>query len=140
LSENRRARKIEEKKTVLNEDDILPSEKWLVRFINPKSRKTRQESTFVRQFHAPGFYEAYDMVMTYAEKSNLDILWFKEKRRCGDDYANRNFLEMESYCTYCNKKCDHLDPLPCANGNCSAEFCSKECALNHHFMRHLRHY
>ena len=140
MSENRRARKIKEKKTVLNEDDILPSEKWLVRFINPKSRKTRQESAFVRQFRAPGFYEAYDMVMTYAEKSNLDILWFKEKRRCGDDYMNRNFLELESYCTYCNKQFDHLDPLPCATENCSAEFCSKECALNHHFMRHLRHY
>lgn len=139
MSENRRARKIEEKKTVLNEDDVLPSEKWLVRFINPKSRKTRQEA-FIRQFRAPGFYEAYDMVMTYAEKSNLDILWFKEKRRCGDDYMNRNFLELESYCTYCNKKFDHLDPLPCINENCSAEFCSKECALNHHFMRHLRHY
>jgi hypothetical protein len=140
LSENRRARKIEEKKTVLNEDDILPKEKWVVRFIDRRSRKTLQESTFVRQFRAPGFYEAYDMVMTYAEKSNLDILWFKEKRRCGDDYANRNFRELESYCTYCNKKFDHLDPLPCTNGNCSAEFCSKECALNHHFMRHLRHY
>lgn len=137
MSENRRTRKIEEKKTVLNEDDVLPSEKWLVRFINPNSRRP-QGSAFVRQFHAPGFYEAYDTVMTYAEKSNLDILWFKEKTRCGDEYANRNFLELESYCTYCNKKFNHLDPLPCANEDCTAEFCSKECAINHHFMRHPR--
>lgn len=137
MSENRRTRKIEEKKTVLNEDDVLPNEKWLVRFINPNSRRP-QGSAFVRQFHAPGFYEAYDTVMTYAEKSNLDILWFKEKTRCGDEYANRNFLELESYCTYCNKKFNHLDPLPCANEDCTAEFCSKECAINHHFMRHPR--
>jgi hypothetical protein len=135
LSENSRARKIEEKKTILNEDDFLPREKWLVKFINSRSRVTQQES-FVRQFRALGFYEAYDMVMTYAEKSNLDILWFKEKRRCVD-YENGDFIELESYCTYCNKKFDNLDPLPCTKGNCSAEFCSKDCALNHHFMRHL---
>jgi len=74
LSENRKARKIQEKKTVLNEDDILPSEKWLVRFRNPNSSKSQQGSVFVRQFRAPGFYEAYDTVMTYAEKSNLEIM------------------------------------------------------------------
>jgi hypothetical protein len=139
LSENRRARKIREKKTVLNEDDILPSEKWLVRFRNPNSSRSQEGSVFIRQFYAPGFYEAYDTVMTYAEKSNLDILWFKEKRNCGDEYVNRNFLELESFCTYCNKKFNHLDPVPCTIEVCTAEFCSKECAKNHHAMRHLRH-
>jgi len=137
LSENRKARKIEEKKTVLNEDDILPSEKWLVRFRNPNSKRSAQGSVFVRQFHAPGFYEAYDTVMTYAEKLNLDILWFKEKRKCGDEYSNRSFLELESFCTYCNKRFNHLNPLPCVNEDCTAEFCSKECAKNHQVMRHL---
>ena len=138
MSENRKARKIREKKTVLNEDDILPSEKWLVRFRNHNSSWSQHGSVFVRQFRAPGFYEAYDTVMTYAEKSNLDILWFKEKRNCGDEYVNSNFLELESFCTYCNKKFNHLEPLPCINENCTAEFCSKECAENHYAMRHLR--
>ena len=138
MSENRKARKIREKKTVVNEDDILPNEKWLVRFRNPHSSRSQYGSVFVRQFRAPGFYEAYDTVLTYAEKSNLDILWFKEKRNCGEEYVNNNFLELESYCTYCNKKFNHIDPLPCINENCTAEFCSKECAESHYALRHPR--
>ena len=136
MSENRRVRKIEGKKPALNEDDVLPTERWLVRFRNRGSNVSPIGSAFVRQFCAPGFYEAYDTIMTYAERSNLDVLWFKEKRRCGHEYANRNFLELESFCTYCNKKFNHIDPLPCADEDCTAEFCSRTCAENHDAMRH----
>ena len=41
------------------EDEVLLPEKWLVAFKNPNSKKNPSTSIFVRQFYAPGFYEAY---------------------------------------------------------------------------------
>ena len=90
MSENRKRRKIQEKRSTVNEDEILLSEKWLVAFIDPNSKKSIQPFVFVRQFYAPGYYEAYDTVMTYAEKSKISILWFKQKGNCGYPYLNRN--------------------------------------------------
>ena len=136
LSENRKQRKIHEKESAVREDEILLPEKWLVAFKNPNSKKNPESSTFVRQFYAPGFYEAYDIVATYAEKLKLDILWFKEKRNCGYAYINKNYLQLESFCTYCNNKFNHIDPIPCIKGDCQAEFCSKECMADHYKIRH----
>jgi hypothetical protein len=76
LSENRKQRKIQEKSEV-GEDEVLLAEKWLVAFTNASSKSNPQSAIFIRQFYAPGFYEAYDIVATYAEKLKLNILWFK---------------------------------------------------------------
>ena len=97
MSENRKQRKIHEKESTVREDEVLLPEKWLVAFKNPNSKKNPESSIFVRQFYAPGFYEAYDIVATYAEKLKLDILWFKEKRNCGYAYINNNYLQLESF-------------------------------------------
>lgn len=126
----KQARNTQGKETVINDGNVLLPEKWLVRFRNPRGL------FFVRQFHAPGFYEAYDTVMTYAEKLSLEILWFKEKRNCGLEYLNRNFPQLESFCTYCNKKFNHADPIQCADLGCSLEFCSRQCAQNHQGLKH----
>ncbi len=136
MSENRKQRKIQEKKSAVEEDEILLSEKWLVAFIDHNSKKNIRPFVFVRQFYAPGYYEAYDTVMTYAEKSQISILWFKQKHNCGYPYLNRNYPMLESFCIYCNKKFNHIDPIPCINENCHAEFCSKICMEDHYKIRH----
>jgi hypothetical protein len=135
LSENRKQRKIQEKSDV-GEDEVLLAEKWLVAFTNASSKSNPQSATFIRQFYAPGFYEAYDIVATYAEKSNVNILWFKEKQNCSDNYINNNYPALESFCTYCNHKFNHIDPIPCIDDDCYAEFCSKECTMDHYKMKH----
>lgn len=135
MSESRKSRKIQEKNTAHNEDEIILSEKWLAAFMNPNSKKIAKPSIFIRQFYAPGYYEAYDIVATYAEKLRLNILWFKEKRNSGQPYINNNYPQLESFCTYCNHKFNHIDPIPCMHENCYAEFCSKDCMMLHCKMR-----
>jgi hypothetical protein len=115
--------------------DEIPAEKWLVAYRNPESKKHPGGSVFMRQFHAPGYYEAYDTVFTHAEKMNLEVLWFREKRDC-EPFINRDFPELETTCTYCNKKFNHFEPIPCSHGGCNSEFCSKECMVEHGAMRH----
>lgn len=115
--------------------DAIPSEKWLVAYRNPSSKKYPEGSVFMRQFLAPGYYEAYDTVITYAEKMNLEVLWFREKRNC-EPYLNQNFPELESVCTYCNKKFNHVEPVPCVQEGCAALFCSRECMSEHGALRH----
>ena len=139
MSENRKQRKVQEKKPTLNEDRILPSEKWLVAFKNPNSKKKPEAFVFIRQFYAPGFYEAYDTVATYAEKLKLHILWFKEKRNCGYTYINRNYPQLESFLVLIviiNSII--LILIPCSKEDCHAEFCSKECVIDHYKMRHKK--
>lgn len=115
--------------------DELPTEKWLVAYRNPASKKHPGGSVFMRQFFAPGYYEAYDMVLTHAERMNLEVLWFREKRAC-EPFLNRDFPELEAVCTFCNKKFNHVDPIPCNHPPCRAEFCSRECMTDHITMRH----
>lgn len=114
--------------------DDLPVEKWLAAFRNPSSSRGPGGSTFVRQFYAVGYYEAYDTVLTHAEKMNLELLWFREKRNCGQ-YMNRNYPDLESRCTYCNRKFGH-EPVPCVASSCDSEFCSRECMNEHAFLKH----
>jgi hypothetical protein len=114
--------------------DDLPAEKWLAAFRNPSSDRRPEGATFVRQFYAAGYYEAYDTVLTHAERMNLELLWFREKRNCGQ-YMNRNYPSLESRCIYCNKKFGH-EPIPCAGGGCEFEFCSRECMNEHAFLKH----
>lgn len=115
--------------------DELAPEKWLVAFRNPSSGRGPDGSVFVRQFYAPGYYEAYDTVMTQAEKLGLEVLWFREKRSC-EPFINRNFPDLESICTYCNRKFNHSDPIPCSASGCSALLCSRECSSDHSRMKH----
>jgi len=115
--------------------DEIPPEKWLVAYRNPTSKKRPGGSVFMRQFYAPGYYEAYDTVLTHAEKMNLEVLWFREKRSC-ESFLNRDFPELEAICTYCNKKFGHTEPVPCSQEGCIAEFCSRGCMAEHRAMRH----
>lgn len=116
-------------------EDEPPSEKWLVAYRNPASKKSPGGFVFIRQFYAPGYYEAYDTVLTYAEKMHLEVVWFREKRSC-EPFLNRDFLALESICTYCNKKFNHAEPVPCFHESCSGEFCSRECMAEHKKLRH----
>ncbi|HKU49416.1 MAG TPA: hypothetical protein VJP79_05670, partial [Nitrososphaera sp.] len=102
------------------ESEDLPAEKWLVAFQNPDSKKHPAGHVFVRQFYAQGYYEAYDAVMTHAENMGLEVLWFREKRSC-EPFLNRNFPELESVCTYCNRRFNHSDPIPCSVEGCPAQ-------------------
>jgi hypothetical protein len=116
------------------EEGDLPAEKWLVAFRNPSSAKGPEGSTFVRQFFAAGYYEAYDAVLTHAERMNLEVLWFREKRNCGP-YMNRDYPGLEARCAYCNKKFGH-EPVPCADSKCELEFCSRQCMDEHAALKH----
>jgi hypothetical protein len=117
-----------------DDKDDIPFEKWLAAFRNPSSFKGPEGSAFVRQFYAQGYYEAYDTVLTYAEKMNVELLWFREKRNCGQ-YLNSNYPALESICTYCNKKYGY-EPIPCIREDCVMEFCSKDCMDEHVHLRH----
>jgi hypothetical protein len=133
-----RNKKVKDKDLAFSEEDIIPYEKWLVAFKNNNSKRFSRGSLFLRQFYAPGFYEAYDMVATYSEKFLVEVLWFKEKRNCGYPYLYQNYPQLESLCTYCNAMFNHIEPIPCSKTNCFAEFCSKECVLNHYNIRHKK--
>lgn len=118
------------------EDEILPYEKWLVAFVDKFTGTCEDRTVLVRQFYAPGFYEAYDMVASYAEKSQLRVLWFQEKHRCGSPYSSTNYAELESQCTYCNNFFSDRDDIPCSATHCSAVFCSRKCFDEHNNLKH----
>lgn len=116
-----------------DEDNTIPYEKWIVSFAD--SRKSKIKISF-REFFAQGFYEAYDIVMTYAEKQNLDVSWFKEKRNCGNVFSQFEITKLESFCTYCNRKFNHHDPVPCHHDECNSVFCSRNCMNDHIRLLH----
>ncbi len=113
----------------------IPLEKWIVSYRNSLSRKHPEGNVFIRQFYAAGFYEAYDTVLTYAEKMNTEMMWFREKRSC-QSFLNHEFPELESLCTYCNRKFNDFEPIPCMHESCRAEFCSRKCLADHLAIRH----
>ncbi|HEY9398368.1 MAG TPA: hypothetical protein VIP29_00565 [Nitrososphaeraceae archaeon] len=119
--------------SAVDEKNILPYEKWIVSFSD--SRKNNIKISY-REFFAQGFYEAYDIVMTYAEKQNVDVRWFKEKRNCGSTFSNYKITKLESLCTYCNKKFNHEDLIPCYHAYCHSIFCSRECMNDHLLLLH----
>jgi hypothetical protein len=125
------------KDEAFQEEDSLPYEKWLAAFRNGPDSEMSEGYEFLRQFHATGFYEAYDVVATYAEKSQVEILWFMEKRECGYPFVNNNYPELESICTYCNGFFSYMDSIPCPSPGCSSEFCSKICLQDHVGFRHI---
>ena len=118
------------------EDEIPPHEKWLAAFVDEFTGTCADGTVLVRQFYAPGFYEAYDIVASYAEKSQLRVLWFQEKHRCGSPYSSTNYAELELQCTYCNNFSSDGDNIPCLATYCSAVFCSRRCFDEHNNLKH----
>ncbi|KAA2281990.1 MAG: hypothetical protein AB7V56_01765 [Candidatus Nitrosocosmicus sp.] len=121
-----------------NEDHGLISEYWILAFTSP----TKTESVIYRQFLATDYYDAYDKVLTFAEKTFNKVIWFKEKRKCGLDLGNRVLPDLEHICTFCNKEFNLLEPVRCGyNSNqktCNAEFCSFNCKDEHFYLMHIK--
>lgn len=117
------------------EKEIIPSEKWLVSFKNHNNKSMTQ--TIIRQFYAQGYFEAYDIVRTFSEKFDLEIIWFKEKRNCSSLFINKTFPILESICIYCNKIFNGNEPIPCIQEKCIHIFCSLDCRNNHYRLKHL---
>ncbi|RMF30620.1 MAG: hypothetical protein D6752_03735 [Candidatus Nitrosothermus koennekii] len=108
----------------------FPNELWIVCFIKGK-KKT------VRKFWAAGYYNAFDKVLSYAERRGLDILWFKEKRYCYEmDYNTmlENAEELEAFCIYCNAIFKEEHAILC--DRCKAVLCSKQCYNAHKAFKH----
>lgn len=122
--------------TEKSEKEIIPSEKWLVSFKNYNNKNTTPQ-TIIRQFYAQGYFEAYDIVRTFSEKFDLEIIWFKEKRNCSSLFINKTFPILESICIYCNKIFNGNEPIPCIQEKCIHIFCSLDCRNNHYRLKHL---
>lgn len=119
------------KKIARKEEELVPLEKWLVCL-------RKDGRSFTRQFMAEGYYEAYDTVLTHAEKRRAEVLWFKEKRNCGH-HLNRSYPELESICVYCSALFNDREPVPCREEGCEAIFCSRNCMEDHcHFRNHAK--
>lgn len=124
-------KKIKKKSDNKFEKEIIPSEKWLVSFKNNNNRSSENPRVLIRQFYAQGYYEAYDIIRTYAEKLALEIIWFKEKRNCSYYFISKKFPQLESICVYCNRIFNEMEPIPCLQENCKHIFCSMNCLDNH---------
>ena len=124
-------KKIKKKSDNKFEKEIIPSEKWLVSFKNNNNRSSVNPRVLIRQFYAQGYYEAYDIIRTYAEKLALEIIWFKEKRNCSHYFISKKFPQLESICVYCNRIFNEMEPIPCLQENCKYIFCSMNCLDNH---------
>jgi len=122
------------------EFDNLPLlEYWVVAFL--KSRGGRK--CLYRQFLAEGYYEAFDKVMAFAERTPYHILWFKEKRNCGIEFRKKFLSDLEFVCTFCNKEFNDIEPIKCnfkTNEGmvCKSEFCSPKCNEEHSYFIHVR--
>jgi hypothetical protein len=114
------------------------AEYWVVAFFKSDSKNR----TYYRQFTAVGFYEAFDIVMTFSEKTSCQILWYKEKRKCDSKFTALGIPLLENICTFCNKKFNNIEPIKCNyeknNSNCRSEFCSLECKQDHFYFKHVR--
>ncbi len=121
------------------ENDLVNpvEEKWIISFIKVDNLR----KIHYRQFFAAGFYEAYDRVMTFVEKTNCKILWYKEKRKCGLYFANKEIPYLEFVCTFCNNRFNNTEPIKCNfenNNHCKSEFCSLYCRQEHFYYMHIK--
>ena len=139
MNKNTRNTRAEKDSTEIAYEDelILPYEKWLAAFVVDLGGTRKDGNVFLRQFHASGFYEAYAIVASYAERLQIRVLWFQEKRSCGISYSGTNYMEIESQCTYCNDSFNG-DDIPCPDTNCSARLCSKKCLAEHNLLKRSR--
>ncbi len=121
------------------ENDLVNpvEEKWIISFIKVDNLR----KVYYRQFFAAGFYEAYDRVMTFVEKTNCKILWYKEKRKCGLYFANKEIPYLEFVCIFCNNRFNNIEPIKCNfenNNHCKSEFCSLYCRQEHFYYMHIK--
>jgi len=124
-------RKGSDKNGRCSDDDVPLSEKWVVALVkNPSIKRL-----ILREFYAQGYYEAFDIVMSYTERTKMELVWFKEKRRVGYPACNVNFPSLEFVCTYCNVRCSEIDLIPCVKVSCNSHFCCKKCLDDHLSLR-----
>ncbi|MGD1835325.1 MAG: hypothetical protein ACPKQO_06350 [Nitrososphaeraceae archaeon] len=122
----------------LEKENSILYEKWIGLFKSFRNSYNVKPKIFVRQFSAPGFYEAYEKVYKYSERMSVDVIWFKEKRSCEEFYRNKNFIQLEEICTYCNNIFNINDPIPCEIEKCNSIFCSRECVTMHKKIKHIK--
>ena len=72
------------------------------------------------------------------KKLNLEINWFKEKRKCSSSFINNPIPLLESICVYCNRVFNNNEPIPCKDGDCIHIFCSIKCVNNHYRLKHKK--
>ena len=133
---NKRINKFQNRSKDLERGNSIPYEKWIVLFKSFRDKFSIKPKILIRQFNAPGFYEAYDIVHKYSELMHVDVIWFKEKHNCEEFYKNKNFIQLEEICTYCNKIFNNTDPLPCEIEKCNSIFCSRICVDLHKNLKH----
>jgi hypothetical protein len=117
-------------------DENPVSEKWVVAYAKSNNLK----KVYYRQFFAEGFYEAYDRIMTFSEKTDYKIMWYKEKRKCGRFFDGKEISNLESICTYCNSIFNNIEPIKCnfdKHQDCKSEFCSFKCRKEHLLYLHI---
>jgi hypothetical protein len=117
-----------------NEEPII-SEKWVVALLS----NSINHKWMLKEFYARDYYEAFDIIMTYTEKTNAEVLWFKEKRNLGYPDSNINFPQLEHFCTYCNNRFSKIELIPCVRDMCNSNFCSKKCLENHLYLHRQDH-
>ena len=123
---------------VLSDDhDMVPMEKWLVAFRNTSSRRLTG-SIHIREFQCGGYYDALDRVQGYAEKTDNEVLWFKEKRSCDESLAYSIQLPLGCFCTYCNFEHNTEDSIPCQELHCNSILCSRKCFEYHVQLKHMK--
>ncbi len=128
----------EEEEEEVGELDTPIEEKWIVAYIQ---KSDTLKNINYRQFYAAGFYEAYDRVMTFIEKTGYKILWYKEKRKCGLYFTRKEVPSLEFVCTFCNNKFNDTEPIKCGFENkniCISEFCSLNCKQEHFYYVHIK--
>jgi hypothetical protein len=122
---------------VLKDDnDLIPMVKWLVAFRNTNSRAPTGVIS-IREFQCGGYYDAFQRVQGYAEKTNTEVLWFKEKRACDEPLTYSIQLPLGLFCTYCNVEHNTEDSIPCQELRCNSILCSRKCYEYHVELKHM---
>ena len=123
---------------MLSDDyDLIPMVKWLVAFRNRNSCGS-DGIICNREFQCGGYYDAFERVQGYAEKTNTEVLWVKEKSTCDEPLAYSNQLPLECFCTYCNVEHNTEDSIPCQELHCNSILCSRRCFEYHLQLKHMK--
>jgi hypothetical protein len=123
---------------MLSDDyDLIPMIKWLVAFRNRNSCGS-DGIICIREFQCGGYYDAFERVQGYAEKTNTEVLWVKEKSTCDEPLAYSNQLPLECFCTYCNVEHNTEDSIPCQELHCNSILCSRKCFEYHVQLKHMK--
>lgn len=115
--------------------DLIPMVKWLVGFRIRNSYGS--ENITIREFRCSGYYGAFEKVQWYAHKTDMEVLWFEEKRLCEEELAYAFHLPLGSFCTFCDGEHTDEDSVPCQVKHCKSIFCSKRCYEDHRKLKHI---